>query len=193
MQVRNGRNTIRSKMEKENNPIYERNTLEFVTVALEFCTFVEAAGQNGLFDFMDKAVKILPLLYLKATLLPEVESDEDAESELFVTEDMYESVRTRIASLLGEKDTYLETFHPDMQYSDTPIAAFISENLADVYQDVGNFVSLFRQGYEEVMLQAIALCRTNFREFWGQQLLNALKALHAARYSDDEIIETNEE
>lgn len=193
MQVRNGRNTIRSKMEKENNPIYERNTLEFVTVALEFCTFVEAAGQNGLFDFMDKAVKILPLLYLKATLLPEVESDEDAEPELFVTEDMYESVRTRIASLLGEKDTYLETFHPDIQYSDTPIAAFISENLADVYQDVGNFVSLFRQGYEEVMLQAIALCRTNFREFWGQQLLNALKALHAARYSDDEIIETNEE
>ena len=193
MQVRNGRNTIRSKMEKENNPIYEHNTLEFVTVALEFCTFVEAAGQNGLFDFMDKAVKILPLLYLKATLLPEVESDEDAEPELFVTEDMYESVRTRIASLLGEKDTYLETFHPDMQYSDTPIAAFISENLADVYQDVGNFVSLFRQGYEEVMLQAIALCRTNFREFWGQQLLNALKALHAARYSDDEIIETNEE
>ena len=180
-------------MEKENNPIYERNTLEFVTVALEFCTFVETAGERELFDFMDKAVKLLPLLYLKATLLPEVEPDEDDEPELTVTEDMYESVRNRIAELLGEKDSYLETFHPDMQYSDTPIAAFISENLADVYQDVGNFVSLCRQGNEEVMLQSIALCRTNFQEFWGQQLLNALKALHAARYSDDEIIETNEE
>lgn len=179
-------------MEKENNPIYDRNTLEFVTVALEYCTFVEAAGQNGLFDFVDKAVKLLPLLYLKATLIPEAEPEEDADPEQYVTEDMYESVRSRIASLLGEKDSYLETFHPDMQYSDTPIAAFISENLADVYQDVGNFVSLFRQGYEEVMLQAIAVCRSNFREFWGQQLLNALKALHAARYSDDEIIETNE-
>ena len=43
-------------MEKENNPIYERNTLEFVTVALEFCTFVENAGNTGLFDFLDKAV-----------------------------------------------------------------------------------------------------------------------------------------
>ena len=180
-------------MEKENNPIYERNTLEFVTVALEFCTVVETAGEKELFDFMDKAVKLLPLLYLKATLLPEVEPDEDDEPELTVTEEMYESVRNRIAELLGEKDSYLETFHPDMQYSDTPIAAFISENLADVYQDVGNFVSLFRQGNEEVMLQSIALCRTNFQEFWGQQLLNALKALHAARYSDDEIIETNEE
>ena len=157
-------------MEKENNPIYERNTLEFVTVALEFCTFVETAGQNGLFDFIDKGIKLLPLLYLKATLLPEAEvDDEDDEPELTVTEDMYEAVRTRIAALLGEKDSYLETFHPDMQYSDTPIAAFISENLADVYQDTGNFVSLFRQGNEEVMLQAIALCRANFQEFWGQK------------------------
>ena len=181
-------------MEKENNPIYERNTLEFVTVALEFCTFVETAGQNGLFDFIDKGIKLLPLLYLKATLLPEAEvDDEDDEPEMTVTEDMYEAVRTRIAALLGEKDSYLETFHPDMQYSDTPIAAFISENLADVYQDTGNFVSLFRQGNEEVMLQAIALCRANFQEFWGQPLLNALKALHAIRYSDEEIIETNEE
>lgn len=181
-------------MEKENNPIYERNTLEFVTVALEFCTFVETAGQNGLFDFIDKGIKLLPLLYLKATLLPEAEvDDEDDEPELTVTEDMYEAVRIRIAALLGEKDSYLETFHPDMQYSDTPIAAFISENLADVYQDTGNFVSLFRQGNEEVMLQAIALCHANFQEFWGQQLLNALKALHAIRYSDEEIIETNEE
>ena len=78
-------------MEKENNPIYERNTLEFVTVALEFCTFVENAGNTGLFDFLDKAVKILPLLYLKATLLPEAEEDEDAEPELTVTEDMNRS------------------------------------------------------------------------------------------------------
>lgn len=180
-------------MEKENNPIYERNTLEFVTVALEFCTFVENAGRTGLFDFVDKAVKILPLLYLKATLLPEVEENEEADPELTVTEDMYETVRTRIAGLLGEKDSYLETFHPDMQYSDTPIAAFISENLADVYQDTGNFISLFRQGNEEVMLEAIVLCRKNFREFWGQQVLNALKALHAVRYNEEELLETNEE
>lgn len=182
-------------MEKDKNPIYDRNTLEFVTVALEFCTFVENAAQKDLFEFVDKAVKILPLLYLKATLLPTVSENEEEEPEveLTVTEDMYEKVRITIASLLGEKDSYLETFHPDMKYSESPIAAFISENMADVYQDTGNFVSLFRQGYEEVMLAAIELCRNNFREFWGQQLLNALKALHAVRYNDEEIIETVEE
>ena len=29
------------EMKKKSNPIYERNTLEFVTVALEYCAFVE--------------------------------------------------------------------------------------------------------------------------------------------------------
>lgn len=172
-------------MEEKKNPIYERNTLEFVTVALEFCTFVENAGSNGLFDFLDKGTKLLPLLYLKAALLPEVEEGE-GEPEWTVTEEMYESVRNRIAGLLGERDSYLETFHPDMPYSDTPVAAFISESLADAYQDVGNVISLFRSGNEEVMREAVALCRKDFREFWGQQVLNALKALHAVRYGDEE-------
>ena len=176
-------------MKKKTNAVYDRNTVEFVTVALESCTFVEKASQMEVFDFVDKATKILPLLYLKAALLPEVEVDDMFDPELHVTESMYDAIRTGVASLLGEHDTYLDTFRPDMAYSETPIAAFISEDLADVYQDVGNFVSLFRQGNEEVMQEAVALCRTNFCNYWGQRLLNALKALHDLRYSDDELNE----
>lgn len=180
-------------MIEENNPIYELNTLEFVTVALEFCTFVENASQSSLLEFVDKAVKILPLLYLKATLLPNVEENEDIEPEQTVTEEMYESVRFQITNLLGCKDSFLETFHADMQYSDTPIISFISENIADVYQDIGNFISLFRQGNEDVMLESIVICHNNFHQFWGQQLLNALKALHAIRYNDEELSNINDE
>lgn len=179
-------------MNKENNPVYDRNTIEFVAVALEFCNFVETAGQQSLFSFVDKATKLLPLLYLKASLLPEADA-EDAEPELNVTEEMYESVRSRLAALLGEHDSYLETFHPDMKYSDAPIAAFISENLADVYQDTGNFVALFREGNEEAMQEILAVCRENFRSYWGGQLLNALKALHTVRYDDEASLDTNEE
>ena len=63
-------------MEKEENPIYERNTLEFVTVALEYCTFVEAARNTGLFDFVDKATKLL--LYTTGTIDADyVDDDED--------------------------------------------------------------------------------------------------------------------
>jgi len=180
------------EMKKKSNPIYERNTLEFVTVALEYCAFVEHAAESELFDFVNKAIKILPLLYLKATLLPELEEDEDADLELSVTEETYEMVRSNLSVLLGDRDSFLDTFHEDMQYSDTPIAATISENLADVYQDIENFISLYREGNEEVMHAAIVMCYTNFKEFWGQQLLNALKALHTVRYSDEDALRSDE-
>lgn len=172
-------------MEKDKNPIFAHNTIEFVTVALEYCTMVENINNLNQFDFINKAVKILPLLYLKATLLPILESNDDIEPEQAVTEVMYESIREKIANLLGEKDSFLETFHTDMQYSDTPIISFISENLADVYQDMGNFISLFRQGNEDLMRESIVICQQNFKDFWGQQLLNALKALHYSRYNNE--------
>jgi hypothetical protein len=176
-------------MGRKENSVYERNTIEFVTVALEYCSFIEAVNMYSLFEFVDKATKILPLLYLKASLLPDMLPDDEADLELVITEEMYESMRMQIGELLGAYDSYLETFHPDIQYSDTPIAAFISENLADIYQDIANFVSLFRQENEDIMRAALVLCRANFREYWGQCLLNALKALHALRYNENDCIE----
>lgn len=172
-------------MDRGSNPIYDKNTLEFVTLAFEFCSWMENSREDDLPRFVDKATKLLPLLYLKASLLPETEADSDAEAEHFVTEETYNALRNGLSALLGEHDSYLETFTTDMQYSDTPVAAFISENMADMYQDIGNFVSLFRQGYDKTMRLALALCIENFRSYWGQALLNALKALHAIRYNED--------
>ena len=169
-----------------NNLIYNKNTLEFVTVTLEFCALMEATSKHTLFSFSDKAIKILPLLYLKATLLPAFEEpDEEYDIEHFITANTYEVIRYRTADLFGEYDSYLETFHPDMEYSDTPVAATISENLADIYQDLGDFAALFRQENEEVMKQALYVCEENFRFHWGQKLLNVLKAIHVVRFNED--------
>jgi len=166
--------------------LFEKNTLEFVTVTLEFCALMETTDRHTLFEFVNKSVKIIPLLYLKAAMLPTVEEPEDAdELDYFITEETYEVIRARLATLLGEHDSYLETFHPDIEYSDTPIATTISENLADVYQDLGNFAALFRQENETVMRQALYVCNENFRLYWGQKLLNALRAIHSVRFSDE--------
>lgn len=64
-------------MDGGSSPVYDKNTLEFVTVAFEFCSWMESVGHD-LPAFVDKATKLLPLLYLKATLLPETEADDDA-------------------------------------------------------------------------------------------------------------------
>lgn len=85
--------------EKNSQVIFDKNAVEFVTVAAEFCGFMECVSDMRCRDFVDKSLKLLPLLYLKASLLPACERMEDADPETFVTETDYEVLRGSIASL----------------------------------------------------------------------------------------------
>jgi len=158
--------------------------VEFVTVAAETCLFLEHAGEYGRKDFVSKGLKILSLLYLKASIVEKTEKIYEDGTERFVTEDEYNEMKDEIAALLGEPDSYLETFHPDMSLSDTPVAAFISENLADIYQELKDFATNYQLADAEIMQDALVTCIEGFEEHWGQKTLNALRALHAYRYSD---------
>jgi len=170
-------------MENRTQVIFDRNTVEFVTVAAEFCAFLERAESRKRSDFVDTALKILPLLYIKALMVPSCEMLGDNAPENFVTEEDYEVMRLTLANLMGEKDDYLEVFLQDMVYSDTPIKKNISEDLADIYQDIKNFVSVFKLGFDETMHDSLAICMENFALYWGQTLVNTMRALHDVRYN----------
>jgi len=164
--------------------VYSKNVIEFVTVAAETCLFLEHAAELPRTDFVQKSIKLLPLLYLDASLLEIPETVFDDAPEKFVNEDDYQFVREQVEQLLGVDDSYLEVFHPDMAISDTPIAAFVSENLADIYQELKDFAASYQLGDIDIMNDALAACLEAFGEHWGQKLLNALRALHALRFSD---------
>ena len=164
--------------------VYSTNVIEFVTVAAETCLFFEHSTEFARIDFIQKSVKILPLLYLKASLIDIPEAVYEEIPERFVNEEDYQFVREQLEQLLGLDDSYLETFHPDMAISDTPIAAFVSENLADVYQELKDFAANYQLGDIDIMNDALAACLLAFGEHWGQKLLNGLRALHAIRFSD---------
>jgi hypothetical protein len=161
--------------------LYSDYTIELSRAALEYCRLMENAGKYGEAEFVDRTSKILPLLYLKVLLMPETEAYYDSGLENRVTEDLYARVADGVAGLLGDKDLYLETFHPDMPFSDTPVAVKISESLADIYQDLGNFIGAFQSGVPEVMNDALVVCLQNFSDYWGQKLVNVLRAVHQIR------------
>ena len=50
-------------MESTSQVIFDKNSIEFVTVAAEYCGFIERARQMERKDFVDTALKILPLLH----------------------------------------------------------------------------------------------------------------------------------
>jgi len=166
------------------NPVYSKNTIEFVTVAKSFCDFLENIDQIDKKKFLDTMVRLLPLLYLKATLLPKNELIGEGEPEVFATETQYALLVNNIASMLGSDDNYLEVFHPDIALSDDSVAASISENIADIWQDIYNFIEVYRLGFDEAMNDALYYCRSNFETFWGQSLVNVMRALHSISHSE---------
>lgn len=162
--------------------VFSKYTIDFARVALEFCVFVEKVKESDKNTFVDNMTKVLPLLYLKVSIIPQIEDDYESQLESKVNENYYVQVENNISGLLGDDNLYLETFHPDIKLSDSPVAVKISEDLADIYQDLGNFIGIFKNGHKETMNDSLALCIENFKKYWGQRLVNSLRALHFIKY-----------
>lgn len=169
------------------NPIiFSKDTIEFVAVALEYCNILESSQGQSRESVVPKLTKILPLLYLKALMLPAADIEESDELEEFVTEDIYEIIRVTLTEILGAQDDYLEVFLPDMQVSESPLLTHISEDLSDIYQDVKNFIIVYQSGIETQMEEALSKCQNNFKYYWGQKLVNSMGALHTVLYTEQE-------
>lgn len=175
----------------ENSTVYSRDVIEFVTVAVQYCAYLETLDTKTRQEFVGTLLKLLPLLYLKASLLNDngCGNDEDMwaeEPEQFVTEENYEIIRNNIAYIMGEQDDYLDVFVEDMKYSDRPILRTVSEELADIYQDIKNFAYAYKIGTDETMQAALSACNENFKTYWGQKLVNVMRALHDVKYSQND-------
>lgn len=185
---------IEGNMEEDfgNNIVYSQNITEFVTVAGEYCTFVENTLRFSKKDFLEKSGKLLPLIYLKIRLLPRFESIFDDDNEKFVSEEEWDIIHEAVQKKLGLHDEYREVFDPLTHEQLEQSTASISDNLADLYQDLKNFTTLYNIGTEELMNDALWECQLNFEEFWGQKLLNALKAIHSIYFGEDDLEEDEE-
>ena len=97
--------------------VYSEAAIEFVRVAVQLCLYMEQAQEQEKSEFIEKMLCLLPLLYLKARLLPKATEEMDGYPERFVTESEYEEMRGIVAGLMGGDDAYLEVFVEDMRYS----------------------------------------------------------------------------
>jgi len=178
------------------HPVYLPEVTSFVVVGREYCKWLETNEPNSCDEFVSTALKLLPLLYFKVVMLPRLESNLVEDLQVFVTEAEYEHVRLRVQSIMGTNDDYLEVFTADMQFSEIPLTASISENLADIYQDIKNFLMNYRSSTTGIMNEALVLLQDNFETYWGQRLVNVLRALHMVGFGgdkfDDEGLDEND-
>ena len=167
-------------MEKTN---LSNNTLSLIALTNEYCHAIEHCLEGNRDMFVARMLKLLPRIYITV-------SDVDIESgygeyyiEPVLDELAYDQVRETLSSLMADEDVYLEVFVEDMKYSDTPISAFVSENLADLYQEFFNLIQSVKDAPSEARQSLVEQCKENFINYWGQTVCNVLRALNSVFYN----------
>lgn len=161
--------------------------MEFTAAANEFCKYAEHSPEIKGDELLRILQRLLPYLYLKASLLPLLEPYFEDGNEKFVTESDWFRIHDVLRDKFGSADDYLEVFDDKINDSEGPVISSLSENMADIYQDLKDFLLLYQTGTPEVMNDAVWECRLNFENFWGQKLTNSLRAIHKFIYSGEEI------
>jgi hypothetical protein len=174
-------------MDNTGEPVYSRNVIDFVAVANEFCKYSERSAELKGDELLKILQRILPMMYIKASLLPATEPFFEDGNEKFVTETDWVRIHTTLREKFGTADDYLEVFDEKISDSEGPVVSSVSENMADIYQDIKDFLLLYQTGTPEVMNDALWECRMNFENFWGQKLVNSMRAIHRFIYSGEEI------
>jgi hypothetical protein len=171
------------------DPVVSANVLDMFTVANEFCIFTEKADKYNPEEVLQYYAKICPLLYLKGAILPIVEADEDYFGERFVNEDQWENIYNSLLTVFPGNDEFYT-----LSYENTdnmPLKASISEHLADVYQDLKDFILLYQKNHAYARQNAVYECRRLFISHWGARIAALLPALHTLAFPvqpDDELL-----
>lgn len=158
------------------DPATSANVLDMLTVANEFCLFTEKAESYNPEEVYQYYAKICPLLYLKGAILPEVEPDEEFPGERFVNEDQWESIYNSLLTVFASNDNFFTLSYENSD--NVPLRASIAEHLADIYQDLKDFVLLYQKNLEYARQNAVHECRTLFITHWGKRIAALLPALH---------------
>jgi hypothetical protein len=162
-------------------PIQSKHVFEMLTVANEFCHFIEGIEGYNKQDIIEFVNKILPMMYLKGTLLPGTLVSDPGENEKFVNEMIWERVFYSIKDKLGDDDKYWVVKNTGINEYE-PQEASLADNLADIYQDMKDFIVLYQKKSDAAKENALADIRNYFQNHWGEKALQATSRMHDLLY-----------
>jgi hypothetical protein len=165
------------------DPVYSQSALDMFTVANEYCIFVEKAVNYPKPDVLSYFQKILPLMYLKGALVPEIEVEYPEANERYVTLEQWQNVLNDLSALFAEDDKFL---HCDPNPEDNePLIRSFAENLADIYQDMKDFVLLYSKEIHAARENAVYEIGRLFKSHWGHRVLLCQVHLHYLLHRDE--------
>ncbi len=167
--------------EDSKNIVYSKNVIEVITIANDLCIFLEEFDKYDIAFSLLYLQKVLPLLYLKGALMPDIENINEESNERFVTQEQWEDVFNKAKNKFGVKDTFYyvaSTFQKSAESTEASMA----ECLADIYQDLKDFLLLYQKNTLTAQENAVHSAKELFETHWGSKLLNVHRAIHSLLY-----------
>ncbi len=161
----------------QNDPTLSRTNLEMVAVAGEYCQLIESHNSIDIQTFIKTLRSFVPLLYLRGSLLQRREPEYPEANERFVTEEQWDGIFTGLRETLAGQDEF-QYFGFSEFGEQTVLNGSLSEHLADVYQDMKDFVLLFKKASLASRENAVYECYRLFSDHWGSRLAVILPVIH---------------
>ncbi len=157
---------------------YSSEMVDLVTISNSFCQFLEQLDSEDGKAFIVQSVKLLSGVYAALIKLEGTEPVYEPGGEQTVTEQSWSAVFQKISILLRAHNDILRQVE-DAEFDRSELVTHtISEDMADVYQELRDFTTIYSRGIEEFMNDAAWELKERFAEHWGKKLLRALTALH---------------
>ena len=163
-----------------NSLLHSSSVRRFAETAQQYVTFIDSRDSLSRGELLRQTQVLLPALYSAALELPDAEpSDEEHEGRL--AQEQWTELCQALEAKIGDRDRYNEIFDP-YNSSDVPVTASLSDDLADIYRDLLEGLSFWRQAQTA---DAVWAWRFNFETHWGEHATGALRAIHTLAYSYD--------
>ena len=158
--------------------VYSESVVVLVKAANETATFFEKLQGTEGKAFISEAIVHLSSVYASILKTGQTEPVDDSAGEPAVNEQEWASIFHRMAKILGAHNEILRPAEEGEFDRGELVIHTISEDLADVYQELRDCTALYSRGIEEIMNDAVWELKERFADHWGKKLLRALSALH---------------
>jgi len=163
---------------KLHNYVYSSEMVVLVKAANGYCQFLEDLGQVTGREFIVQSVRHLSDVYSAILRTGETEPLFESSPEPTVTEQDWAAVYQGISLLLGTHNEFIRQAEAGEFDRSDLVTHTISEDMADIYQELRDFTALYGRGLEEIMNDAAWELKERFIEHWGKKLLRAMAPLH---------------
>lgn len=158
------------------SPAYSKNILEMLTVANDYCLTLSKTENKPKKELIDYLIKVSPLLYIKGSLLEDIEVSNPEADQRFVTEEEWQALFNELRKKFGKDDEFW--YIDNSENHNEPVKGSLAESYADIYQDMKDFLMLYQVNTLDAKENAVNDIKQSFLSHWGYRLVNAHKTLH---------------